>query len=176
MSQEIDYVAVLADLETRKAALDAAIAGVRAILGQGPVEGLPLPPGVKPGGLGAGQQEVTPGVFHGLSVSQAAKKYLEMTKEKQKTAAIAKAIRKGGIETTASNFYANVFNTLKRSKDFRKLGPHWVLAEWHPHPASAVPDKASKKGKKGRKRTKPTNTKQPKATAVADTRSGTEGA
>ncbi len=41
MSQEIDYAIVLADLESRRAALDAAIAGVKAILGQGPMEALP---------------------------------------------------------------------------------------------------------------------------------------
>lgn len=152
MGQEIDYAAVLADLEARKTALDAAIAAVKAILGQGPVEALGLSSGgTRQIGIGSEPQEVTPGVFHGLSVSQAAKKYLEMKKTKQRTKDIAKAIREGGIETTASNFYANVFNTLKRGKDFIKLGKQWGLAEWHPTRVSTIPDRPTRKTRRARK-------------------------
>jgi hypothetical protein len=154
MSQEIDYSAVLADLEARKAALDAAIAAVKAILGQGTLE-----TASSVSGTGAAirsenalPQEVAPGVFHGMSISEAARKFLEMRKAKQKTRAIADAIRQGGIESGARDFYSNVYTTMaRRPKEFIRLGKYWALVEWHPTRAAVTTAKPAKKGRRGRK-------------------------
>lgn len=109
MSQEIDYRKVLADLEAKKAAIETSIAGIKQMLGQ----------------------EVLPGTFHGLSMAEAAKKYLRMVKVKKKTKEICDALLKGGVETIAKDFYSNMFNVMQRNKDFIKLGVYWGLSEWH---------------------------------------------
>jgi hypothetical protein len=159
MSQEIDYSSVLADLEARRAVLDAAIAGVRQLLGQvGESKASASPQGATMADL---PQDVAPGVFHGLSISEAAKKYLQMTKTKHKTTAICDALRAGGIESASKSFYGNVFTSLKRNKEFIKLGKHWALADWHPtHVVAAT----AKKTKQARRR------KAPKPRPVPDSK------
>jgi len=156
MSQEIDYAVVLLDLESKRAALDAAIAAVKAVLGLAPADS----PGSGPGGalLPApgtdGPQEVVPGVFHGLSVSEAAKKYLEMKKVKQKTRALCDALLQGGIESDSKNFYGNVYTTLSRNKDFFRRGKYWMLTSWDPRRAAAASSKPAKKARRARKGSK----------------------
>lgn len=157
MAQEVDYAAVLADLEARRAALDGVIAVLKQLVGTGALEAILVPPtGDKAeGGMArtaaATPSEVAPGMFHGLSVSEAARKFLEMKKAKQRTVDIAAALRQGGIESTAANFYGNVFTTMKRRKDFIKLGKFWALAEWHPT-RTPGPTKPPKRGRAGKPR------------------------
>ncbi len=159
MSQEIDYAAVLADLERRKAALEAAIAGIEQIMGQSGTDGL-LQITKSPSSLQMEEhQEVAPGIFHGLSISEAAKKYLNITKTKQKTRSICDAIRKGGIETVAKNFYSNVYSILQRDKQFVRLGKYWALAAWYPSRAATSPSKPRKRTRS--KKSKPIMAKGP---------------
>lgn len=172
MGQDIDYAAVLADLESKRAALDAAIAAVRAILGQAPNEA----PGGPGGGLSSTPgtdlpSEVTPGIFHSMSVSEAAKKYLEMKKVKQKTRALCDALSQGGIESDSKNFYGNVYTTLTRNKDFMRRGKYWALASWFPNVPASKPTKKGR-AKRGRKTTAPAGDKR----KVVDISSGGEKA
>lgn len=158
MSEEIDYTKVLADLEARRAALEATIAGVKALLGQGPIE-------APPGGIAAGTptprggekvipKDVAPGIFHGMSVAEAARTFLAMKKVKQKTRAICDAMLQGGIESDARDFYSNVYTTLARNKDFFKRGKYWMLRSWDPRRAAAAAAKPPKKTRRGKKATK----------------------
>jgi hypothetical protein len=176
MGQEIDYAAVLADLEARRATLDGVITVLKQMVGTGVLEAIliPSPPGTKSEnanrdtvGSGALPSEVRPGVFHGLSVSEAVRKFLEMTKTKQRTVDIATALRQGGIESTADNFYGNVFTTMKRRKDFVKLGKFWALAEWYPTRAVPPVKPATKKSRvrKGGRGRKPFTADKPKVPA-----------
>lgn len=168
MTQEIDYAAVLTDLETRKMALDAAIAAVKAILGQAAPEATALAAASGNQGQPIGKgtaAEVTPGAFHGMSITEAARKYLEMRKTKQKTRTICEAIQKGGIETSAKHFYSNVYTSLGRNKDFIRLGKYWALAEWHPTRVPPTPARPKKKRVPGASPRKPSPEKQPAATA-----------
>lgn len=175
MSQEIveNYAVVLADLEARRASLDAAIAAVRAVMGQGPAEngsGGASGSSGEPGRSTPGEtSDVRPGTFHGLSVSEAARKFLEMTKTKQRTKDIVEAIQKGGIESTADSFYSNVYTTLRRrKKDFKRLGKYWVLVEWNPNVSSVVEKPAKKKRKAKRLRVKaPATAKAPEKEPAA---------
>jgi hypothetical protein len=146
MSQEIDYTRVLADLEARRAALDAAIAGVRALLGQpADAAGAVSVPGTP--GQALEWSEIGPGTFHGMSVSEASRKFLEMTKKKQKTRVIAEALVNGGIESESKSFYSTVYTTMQRNKDFLRLGKYWALREWYPTRAEAAP-KPTKRGRR----------------------------
>jgi hypothetical protein len=145
MAQEIDDAAVLAYLKAKRAALDASIASLEAALGQ-PPSADPAPQGTPlAGGKAAGRDHLGPGVFHGMSISEAAKKYFEITKKKQKVRAICDALQEGGIESSSKNFYNNVYTTLDRTKDFIRLGKYWALAEWHPNAATPKPKKATRR-------------------------------
>ena len=147
MSQEIDYASVLADLEAKKAAIEAAIDGIRQVLGQAAGDPIQFS---RPGavqGVGVESKDVEAGDFHGMSIAQAAKKFLGMVKTKQSTGSIAGAIRKGGIETTAKNFYSNVYSILQRDKDFTKMGTFWGLSEWYPTRATSGSSKPRAKRK-----------------------------
>lgn len=161
MGQEIDYGAVLADLEARRDALDAVIAGVRALLG---ALGQPeiAPPGVN-GGISTrvtnAPQDVVPGMFHGLSVPEAARKFLELKKTKQRMKDIVDGIQRGGIESTAGNFYSNVFTSLLRKKEFIRIGKFWALAEWHPTRAGTAIEKAGRRRKSRKVKKQPEKVK-----------------
>lgn len=123
MSQEqsIDYRAVLADLEARRAQLDQAIAAIRLFLGE------------QGDGGSALFTEVKSDTFFGLSVTDAAKKYLTIVKDPKSTQEIADALKAGGFKSTAKNFYSNVFTALSRDDTFCKIKRgQWALSEWSP--------------------------------------------
>ncbi len=131
MSEEIDYGAILINLESRKAAIEAAIAGIKVLMGE-------MPPGAvaiqkSPTGRVEGPEGIGPGTFFGMTKSEAAKAYLEIVKKKQKTAAICDALQRGGIESSAKNLYSNIFTMLTRDKEFVKVGKYWGLASWFPN-------------------------------------------
>lgn len=130
MTKEIDYAAVLADLEARRAIIDNTIAGIRLLLGQ---------PSLDSGGAGASQdangtQDPPEDAFVNLAVSPAAKKFLRMiARRPQSTQAICEALKRGGLKSSAKNFYSNVHTALSRDPDFVKVSRgKWGLAEWYP--------------------------------------------
>lgn len=161
------YTAVLAALEARKAAIEAAILTIRQEMhGQAieiqPSSGNVATSTVATGSVQEATQGVVPGIFHGLSISEAARKFLMMTKTKQTTNAICQALLAGGVESSSKNFYSNVFTRLTRTKGFIKIGKGWALAEWHP---THVPTQA--KPKRQRKKPRPAKkTRTPKGSAA----------
>src|SRR3970040_1639645 len=93
MPVEIDYEAVLADLESRRADLDAAIAGIRRILGQPEQSDI----STKATNESAKPVELEIDAFIGMSVSDAAKKFLRMMgRRPQGTQTICDALVRGG--------------------------------------------------------------------------------
>lgn len=123
----IDYQAVLADLEERKANIEAAIDGVKAILGE--VGGIPHAKGDFP-------VSVSSDTFFGMSIVDATVKYLRMNKSKKSTREIVDALESGGMTTTSKNFtntvYALLFRSQKLDGEVIRVGNGWGLAEWYP--------------------------------------------
>ena len=72
-AEVIDYEAVLADLEAKKAALDSAIAGIRQMLSLGAQSG------AGQAGRGADSVSVESDTFFGMSIGDAAKKFLSLS-------------------------------------------------------------------------------------------------
>lgn len=128
----INYEAVLADLETRKAQqiaqMDAAIAAIRAIMGQ-PTGSPPLFPGGGPSG-----GTLAHDAFIGLSIPEAAKKHLASTRRKQSTQEIMNALEAGGLPGSK---YSVVYSILRRREnqvgDIINMKGDWGLAEWYPN-------------------------------------------
>lgn len=157
-SESINYSAVLADMEAKRSALDAAIAGLRIYLAGntgGPVG--QTASAVAPTAVHNG--EVPAGAFLGKSIPDAAKLYLQIVKHKATSREIAEALRRGGIESTSSKFQGIVHAVLDRA---RKAGgdlvktdrSHWGLAEWYPA-GVRITQSSDKIGKKHKKRGRP---------------------
>jgi len=131
------YAAVLADLEAKLAAIQNAIATIKAIQSGSAI--------VAPIGLSApipnaasGQVELPIDAFHRLTISKAIRKYLQMRPNRPATTPeIVEALRAGGQKgAEGSNFMVVVNNTLNRmqapgggiSKVKRGV---WGLTEWY---------------------------------------------
>ncbi|MGD0949707.1 MAG: hypothetical protein ABSA52_20045 [Candidatus Binatia bacterium] len=129
-TEQINYEAVLADLKARRDALNDAIAGIERILGLAP----------SPNGTTAGQathdlQTIPSDAFFGLSIPDALKKCLGMLKRKQSVKILCDALGRGGLNSTAKNFYATVYSALVRMEkagDIVKIDTKWGLPDWYP--------------------------------------------
>lgn len=133
----IDYGAILADLEAKKAALESLIASVRIAAASGlfavgdiPSNGFHLPQGGS--GSPIKSDDIPAGAFHGKSIPEATKAYLSMVKKKQTTKEIADALHRGGMESTSDKFETIVYTALRRMKDAGEMhrSDHvWTLGE-----------------------------------------------
>lgn len=128
--QPINYEAVLADLEVKKAQIEAAIAGIRTLLGQSSGSG---PTGGPGGGSYAGS---TPAhdAFIGMSIPEAAKKHLTAVRKKLSTQEIMTALEAGGLPPSK---YSTVYAILRRREnqvgDIVNMKGDWALQEWYPN-------------------------------------------
>lgn len=138
MTGPIDYQAVLADLEARKAQIEGAIAGIRAILG----EAAPISaddvfiPEVPKAGAATPIPGIQSDTFFGLSTPQAVRKFLSTAKRPQSPRAIADALHAGGQihAVDPKTAYTNVYTALKRGRDSefsQTRNGEWGLAEWY---------------------------------------------
>lgn len=125
----VNYNAVLADLENRKAQIESAISAVKAILaasGGGSLDGAN-------GGV-INPDDIPRGAFLRLSIADATKKYLDMVKTKQSVPQITQALERGGLPPAKQN---TVYAVLRRREndigDIIRLGDEWALAEWYPN-------------------------------------------
>lgn len=165
-TEPVDYTAILADLEAKKAALEQTIASFRqamaaGALGQTASDGTVVPSLTAPSLTGG---EVPAGAFHNKSIPEATRLYLEIVNKKQNTREIAEALLKGGMESTRPKNFVNIvlagLNRARKSptSGIVKLGSQWGLASWYPKgiiaAATATPRKKTKK-----KNRKATNTK-----------------
>ena len=140
MAQEFSdpYEAVIADLESQKATIDQTIANLKQLRAKA---GMPI--AVTIGGIVA---EIPSDAFLGLSIGDAAKKYLGMVRQKKTTSDIADGLEKGGVVNQSKNFYSTVFTALTRASSgggVVKIGNEWGLAEWYPHAGKAKKTKMS---------------------------------
>lgn len=156
----LDYRAILEALEAQRAALDRAIAEMRVVASASgsfvPAEGN----GNAPQGSGVlSPSDVPAGAFHGKSIPEAAVLYLRLVKQKQKSADIAIALKRGGIlsEAKPERFNNQVHSILDRASgkeggDLVKLqGAYWALREWLPAGVRASVGSGASNGKKKKK-------------------------
>jgi hypothetical protein len=181
MTDSVDYQVVVADLKARRAQLDQLIASVEAlILGQGE-------PGAGKLDMAATGATVLPtaihaDTFYGLSIIDAAKKFLKMARRAQHTAAIADAIGKGGLKQPDINVLSSILVRAAKGREVTKVGKGmWGLAEWYPKPPKEPVEERRKPRKTGRptakakKVTAPEKKVKPKATRTRTPRASKEG-
>jgi len=157
-AENIDFAALVANLEAKRAALDSAIVSLKAAIAAGALgsigsfdlSGVSLPASSSFGGSGA---EIPDGSFLGKTVSEAIKLYLSITKKKQTTRQIVEALKRGGIESKSDKFGNIVYNNLTRMQkvtgEIAKVNKEWGLAEWY-HPGIRTPAPAQSGRRRGR--------------------------
>lgn len=132
MAQESSsYDVVIADLESKRDALNAAIEMLRALKATGAVT---LPSSVQaptPKPANSSDLEIPRDAFFGMTIPEAAKKYLSMVKATKPNTELCNALLKGGFKTQAANFAETVRSTLQRHPDFVKVSGEWGLQEWY---------------------------------------------
>src|SRR5262245_18228097 len=109
----IDYHAVLADLKAQREKLDAAIAGIETMLGMQASSGAAQVGASKL----AAPTEIKSDTFFGMSIVNAAEKYLNMVKAPKANPEIAAALEKGGLHNTSGNFANTVGSVIARNAD-----------------------------------------------------------
>jgi len=169
----LDYGAVLADLEAKRAALDQTIASLRSLMGGG---ALAINASDSIAGMADSVSlslhggEVPAGAFHGKSVPEAAKLYLSLVKAKKSTREIAEALIKGGMESNSKNFETTVAGGLYRvfntTGEIVRVKGAWGLAAWWPAGVRASQEKGKGKGRKAKKSRRQKSAKVAVATAA----------
>ena len=159
----MDMSALLANWETKRAALDAAIASLRAAIAAGALGATMAGDAgaFHPAGLaypqGASGGEIPNGAFRDKTVSEAIKAYLSAVRKKQTTRDIVDALKRGGIESTSEHFDTIAYNALERmrtsSGEIAKFGKMWGLTEWLPLSmrSAAVKSRTKQRGGKPKK-------------------------
>jgi DNA-directed RNA polymerase delta subunit len=160
-TSNVNYNAVLADLEARKAQIESAIDAVKAILaaiGGGSFDGAN-------GGVFS-PDNIPTGAFLRLSIADATKKYLDMVKTKQSVPQITQALERGGLPPAKTN---TVYAVLRRREndigDIIRLGDEWALAEWYPNNPN-IRKRASEKPKAKKSKAKKKKTAKKAARPV----------
>jgi hypothetical protein len=125
----INYAAVLADLEAKRAQLDSAIAAMKVLIEQTGSLSATAPPVPRIASLA----HVPPRAFVGLSTSAAVRMLLEMMQRRLSVNEILQGLRAGGLKP---NKYRNVYAILRQREsdkcDIIKVNTTWGLAEWNP--------------------------------------------
>ena len=126
------YRTVLKDLKRRKKVIDAAIAGVTALLGESEAALQACLPVYLP--KTQESSDVVSDSFADLTLTEAAQIYLSAVKDPQSTADIADALKRGGYRTKSRNFRNTVRSVLDRHAktvgEIVKVHKNWGLAEW----------------------------------------------
>jgi hypothetical protein len=163
-SEMIDYNAVLADLEAKKTAIDAAISGVRQMLNLGAEQGIggPVPSGERRDQ----PSSVRFDSFFQMSLPAAITKFLEMSKCPQTVSDMTKALLDGGFKTTSKNLMPIVGSNLSRMKsngEVVNIDGKWGLSAWYPAARTApAKSKGKKRGRPKSGKTKAAQTDAPK--------------
>jgi hypothetical protein len=139
-TEPINYEAVIADLEAKKAHLETMIAGLRAIAG---LANLGVPPSGGPGGMTPPSGgKIAPDAFFGKSIPEAAVIHLGNVRKKMSTQELMDALESGGLPKSK---YNTVYAILRRREsqvgDIVNMQGEWGLASWFPNHTKKAPKK-----------------------------------
>jgi hypothetical protein len=138
-TEPINYEAVIADLEAKKAQLDATINMLRALGGLGAI-GSPTPTG---GGSPNTGGNFASDAFFGKSIPDATVTILASQRRKMSTQSLMDTMVKGGLPPSK---YNTVYAILRRREsqvgDLVNMQGEWGLAAWYPNHPKKGPKKA----------------------------------
>jgi biotin operon repressor len=149
------YDAGIADVETRIRSMQAALETLKQL--RASYLGEPTPPAASTSR--PSETEVQHDTFFGMTIADAARKYLNMMKATKSTADIAAALELGGLKHSSKDFPSNVRSIIGHRDDFIRVpNGDWGLMEWYPGQGRGKKPKATKTAKrKAGKRRKAAN-------------------
>ena len=128
----INYEAVLADLEQRRASIEIAIDVIQQLIGQGITSG----PSIGLSEAGATEGSIPSDFFFGMSIADATRKYLGTVRKPKTTREITIALEAGGLTHTSKDFMKTVSTILnqkaQKGDEITKVHDKWGLASWYP--------------------------------------------
>lgn len=159
MSDDTDFKSAIAALKAKRQAkimeiqgLDVAIAELEALSGITPSESVTSVSAMANStatmqiGASSGDTVIRSDEFWGMSMSDAAKKYLDMVKRPQSVNGIGEALKKGGYLSESPHYLSMVRNVLRRDESFTKVKSDWGLRKWYA--GRSLPTDAPRKSKR----------------------------
>lgn len=122
------YEAVIADLESKIAVLRATIDNLQSIRAMASQIPAMRTANTQPSGTTAFGHDA----FFGMTVADAAKKYLAAIKKTASTQTIGEALIAGGWKTASKNIPETIRGIIGRHADFVRINGQYGLAEWYP--------------------------------------------
>src|ERR1700737_3539715 len=136
-TEGINISSMVAQLKAQRIAMDEAIAALEKLesLGFGSMQAPPTG-----GNNHAGIQEIQPDTFYGMSIAEAAKKFLTMSGRKpQTTDAITDALARGGLSANRDSVGTILVRIANQEGDIVRVGRGlWGLLDWYPGRARKV--------------------------------------
>ena len=139
MSEETDYAQLLRTLEEERADIDRLIAWVNKRIGQEPGSAQPPNSSLAKSSPTVSSLHLTrlaSDEFFRMSVPQAIKAFLNLSKRPKSAKEITAGLQNGGLAHKARNLYATVYPTLlrmeKAAEVVRVRKGEWGLTEWYP--------------------------------------------
>lgn len=156
MLEQNDYEQLLINLEEERSNVERLIAWVKGKMAQqdGSVQAVE-PPSTKqpPAATPMRFPRLAPDSFFRMTVPQAIKEYLNISKRPKTGKQITEALRSGGLTSTAKNLYGTVYPTLLRMEKagevVRVSKGEWGLSEWYPGSRKVSTDKSETANGKG---------------------------
>lgn len=136
----VNYEAFIADLRAKRDAIDQAIKSFERLVAFGAMNLINsnTVPGLPDGATGvATDGSIRSDTFFNLTIVDAVKKYLGMSKQPKSLKEILAALEAGGFVHDSVNFYATVHSSLLRRekviKDVVRVKRKWALTAWYPN-------------------------------------------
>lgn len=123
------YDAAIADVQARIQNLQTVLDGLLKLRSQ--ITGAPM--AASSPSRQSSDAEVQHDTFFGMTIGDAAKKYLGMAKATKSTAEIAEALERGGLKHASKDFHTTVRSIIGPREDFVRVpNGDWGLTEWYP--------------------------------------------
>lgn len=124
------FDAAITELEARIRNMQITLETLRQLRAEGGISSAPISP---PASGRLKDSEVQHDTFFGMTIGDAAKKYLIMMKVTKPTADIATALEHGGLKHSSKDFPTTVRSVLRQREDFTRVpNGDWGLTEWYP--------------------------------------------
>ncbi len=131
MSQDpTPYDAAIVDLEGRIRYFETMLESMKQLRSQ--ISGSPMAVPSTNGQSSGGGTEIQHDSFFGMTIGDAANKYLKMAKATKPTGDIASALERGGLKHSSKDFNTTVRSVLGGREDFLRVNGDWGLTEWYP--------------------------------------------
>ncbi|MEK7405726.1 MAG: hypothetical protein AAB225_11515 [Acidobacteriota bacterium] len=155
------------DVEARIQHLQTVLETLRQLRAMADGTAVSLPPTVARAG---GEAEIAHDTFFGMTIAEAARKYLGIVKASKSTGEIAAALEQGGLKHASEDFGTTLRSIIGRREEFIRVpNGDWGLTEWYPGMRKEKKAKPTSAPKKAPKQKRPRARKETLAERILST-------